>query len=273
MVIEDMIGREILSTSQDSNHSVNKEDIVLELKNVSTGSVNNIDLCLHKGEILSISGLLGSKRTELLNAIFGVDKIEEGEIFVKGRQVSIKNPVEAIKLGIGYVSEDRKDTGLFMDLPIRENASIVSLKKFLKKITIDKKREKLQVGEVLYQLKVKYSSLSQKIKELSGGNQQKIAIGKWLLEDLDIIMLDEPTRGVDVGAKEEINRIIFELVREGKAVLLVSSEADEIIKLSDRTLVMSSGRIVSEYSRGNITSEKILRDSARYADSKGVDHV
>ena len=137
----------------------------------------------------------------------------------------------------------------------------------------DKKREKLQVGEVLYQLKVKYSSLSQKIKELSGGNQQKIAIGKWLLEDLDIIMLDEPTRGVDVGAKEEINRIIFELVREGKAVLLVSSEADEIIKLSDRTLVMSSGRIVSEYSRGNITSEKILRDSARYADSKGVDHV
>lgn len=160
-----------------------------------------------------------------------------------------------------------------MDLPIRENASIVSLKKFLKKITIDKKREKLQVGEVLYQLKVKYSSLSQKIKELSGGNQQKIAIGKWLLEDLDIIMLDEPTRGVDVGAKEEINRIIFELVREGKAVLLVSSEADEIIKLSDRTLVMSSGRIVSEYSRGNITSEKILRDSARYADSKGVDHV
>lgn len=273
MVIEDMIGREILSTSQDSNHSVNKEDIVLELKNVSTGSVNNIDLCLHKGEILSISGLLGSKRTELLNAIFGVDKIEEGEIFVKGRQVSIKNPVEAIKLGIGYVSEDRKDTGLFMDLPIRENASIVSLKKFLKKITIDKKREKLQVGEVLFQLKVKYSSLSQKIKELSGGNQQKIAIGKWLLEDLDIIMLDEPTRGVDVGAKEEINRIIFELVREGKAVLLVSSEADEIIKLSDRTLVMSSGRIVSEYSRGNITSEKILRDSARYADSKGVDHV
>ena len=160
-----------------------------------------------------------------------------------------------------------------MDLPIRENASIVSLKKFLKKITIDKKREKLQVGEVLYQLKVKYSSLSQKIKELSGGNQQKIAIGKWLLEDLDIIMLDEPTRGVDVGAKEEINRIIFELVREGKAVLLVSSEADEIIKLSDRTLVMSSGRIVSEYSRGNITSEKILRDSASYADSKGVDHV
>lgn len=160
-----------------------------------------------------------------------------------------------------------------MDLPIRENASIVSLKKFLKKITIDKKREKLQVGEVLYQLKVKYSSLSRKIKELSGGNQQKIAIGKWLLEDLDIIMLDEPTRGVDVGAKEEINRIIFELVREGKAVLLVSSEADEIIKLSDRTLVMSSGRIVSEYSRGNITSEKILRDSARYADSKGVDHV
>lgn len=126
---------------------------------------------------------------------------------------------------------------------------------------------------MLYQLKVKYSSLSQKIKELSGGNQQKIAIGKWLLEDLDIIMLDEPTRGVDVGAKEEINRIIFELVREGKAVLLVSSEADEIIKLSDRTLVMSSGRIVSEYSRGNITSEKILRDSARYADSKGVDHV
>ena len=160
-----------------------------------------------------------------------------------------------------------------MDLPIRENASIVSLKKFLKKITIDKKREKLQVGEVLFQLKVKYSSLSQKIKELSGGNQQKIAIGKWLLEDLDIIMLDEPTRGVDVGAKEEINRIIFELVREGKAVLLVSSEADEIIKLSDRTLVMSSGRIVSEYSRGNITSEKILRDSASYADSKGVDHV
>lgn len=268
-VIKDMVGRAVLKSNQESTYMMDSNVSALELIDVTTDNVKDISLKLRKGEILSISGLLGSKRTEVLNAIFGVDRLKKGEILVKDKPISINNPVDAIKLNIGYVTEDRKDTGLFMDLPLRENTSIVFLKKFMKGISIDKKLEKSEVEKNLENLKVKYSRLSQKSKELSGGNQQKIAIGKWLMEDLDIIMFDEPTRGVDVGAKEEIYRIMFELARKGKAILVVSSEADEIIKLSDRTLVMSQGRIVSEYKKGEITSEKILRDSARYVNLKG----
>ena len=268
-IIEDMVGRAVLKSNQESTHAVDKNETVLELIDVTTDDVKDISLKLGKGEILSISGLLGSKRTEVLNAIFGLDRLQNGKILIKDKQVNIKSPIDAIKLKIGYVTEDRKDTGLFMDLPLRENTSIVFLKKFVKVLFIDKNLEKSEVEKNLKNLKVKYSRLSQKSKELSGGNQQKIAIGKWLIEDLDIIMLDEPTRGVDVGAKEEIYRIMFELARRGKSLLVVSSEADEIIKLSDRTLVMSQGRIVSEYKKGEITSEKILRDSARYVNLKG----
>lgn len=261
-VVEHMVGREVVKSNQESTHNIDNKEIVLELKNVLTNQVKDISFKLHKGEILSISGLLGSKRTEVLNAIFGVDKLKGGEIFVNNKKVSIKSPLDAIKLKIGYVTEDRKDTGLFMGLPIRENTSVVFLKKYIKGIILDKKLEKTEVEENLSDLQVKYSNINQKSKELSGGNQQKIAIGKWLLEDLDIIMLDEPTRGVDVGAKEEIYRIMFQLVRDGKSLLIVSSEADEIINLSDRTIVMSEGEMVSEYYKGEITSEKILKDSA-----------
>lgn len=268
-VIEDMVGRAVLKSSQESTYSLDNKEAVLELKDITTNHIKDITFKLHKGEILSISGLLGSKRTEVLNAIFGVDRLKDGEILVKGKKVSIKSPLDAIKLKIGYVTEDRKDTGLFMDLPIRENTSIVFLRKYMKGMFLDKKLERLKIEDNLNDLKVKYAKITQKSKELSGGNQQKIAIGKWVMEDLDIIMMDEPTRGVDVGAKEEIYRIMFQLAREGKSLLIVSSEAEEIIKLSDRTLVMSRGRIVSEYKKSDITSEKILRDSARYINLKG----
>ncbi|MGO1469360.1 MULTISPECIES: sugar ABC transporter ATP-binding protein [Bacillota] len=271
-VIEDMVGKDILKSNQETSSVVDKSIKVLELKNVNTNNVHDINLELYKGEILSISGLLGSKRTEVLNAIFGIDKLKKGEIIVKGKQVNIKSPIDAIKNKIGFITEDRKDTGLFMDLSLRENTSIVFLKKFIKNLSINKMLETQEVEKNLASLEVKYSKISQKAKELSGGNQQKIAIGKWLINDLDIIIMDEPTRGVDVGAKEDIYRIMFQLARAGKSLLIVSSESEEIIKLSDRTLVMSQGKIVSEYKKGEITSEKILRDSAKFIKMNGDSH-
>ena len=165
---------------------------------------------------------------------------------------------------IGLISEDRKNLGLLMNLPLRENTSMVFLKRYFNGLFIDKTQEEVEIKRILSDLGVKFSGISQQVKELSGGNQQKVAVGKWLLEDLDILIFDEPTRGVDVGSKVDIYRLMRQLAQEGKSILMVSSESDEIINLSDRTLVMSQGRIVSEYPKGEISSEKILRDSAKY---------
>ena len=263
-VIQDMVGKDVLVMSEDAGSLIDRDTKVLELKGVNTSQVYDINLELYKGEILSISGLLGSKRTEVLNAIFGVDPLTSGKILVQGKPVEIKNPGDAIRNKMGLITEDRKNMGLFMNLSLRENTSMVFLNRFFNGIFIDQNQEEIEVKKILNDLGVKFSGISQLANELSGGNQQKIAIGKWLLEDLDIILLDEPTRGVDVGAKEDIYRLMRELTREGKSILMVSSESEEIIKLSDRTLVMSQGRIVSEYYKGKISSETILRDSAKF---------
>ena len=263
-VIQEMVEKEVLVSSEDMDRVVDRNTKVLELEGVTTNHVYDINLELYKGEILSISGLLGSKRTEVLNAIFGIDPLISGRMLVHEKPVVIKSPRDAIGFKIGLISEDRKNLGLFMNLPLRENTSMVFLERYFNGLFIDENQEENEVKGILNDLGVKFSKISQPVKELSGGNQQKVAVGKWLLEDLDILIFDEPTRGVDVGAKEDIYRLMRQLVREGKSILVVSSESDEIIKLSDRTLVMSQGRIVSEYQKGEISSENILKDSAKY---------
>ncbi|MDO4793950.1 MAG: sugar ABC transporter ATP-binding protein [Filifactor alocis] len=262
-MVRDMLGKKL-----SFHHSVAErpktQTPILELKGVSTSKVHDIDLCLYRGEILSLSGMLGSMRTEVLSAIFGIDPLISGEIFVEGKKLRLDTPGSAIRAKIGYITEDRKDSGLFMELSIRENMSISSLPKFKRGLSIDRAAEEEAIVKLLDELNVKYSSLDQKVKELSGGNQQKIALGKWLMASLDILLLDEPTRGVDVGAKEEIYRIIDRLSDQGKAILMVSSEMEEVLRLSDRTLVMNHGRLVSEYAKDEITAERILQDSSKF---------
>lgn len=264
-LVADMLGKS-LAENVFADHTPSAEP-VLRLENLSNHKIHNINLSLYPGEILSVSGLLGSMRTELLNTIFSLEKIESGKIFVKEKQRRFQTPIQAIEAGIGYVTEDRKDSGLFMELSILENMSISSLGKFQKYGFIDQTKEARQVKELLEKLNVKYSSLHQKVKELSGGNQQKIAIAKWLMVNPDILLLDEPTRGVDVGAKEEIYKIIFDLAQSGKAILMVSSDAEEVIRLSDRTLVMRNGKLTAQYQRGNITAEKIYDIGEKYAET------
>lgn len=169
---------------------------------------------------------------------------------------------DAIKKGIALITEDRKDLGLILDLPILENTSYSSLENVSKRGIINKKLEKKLVSKVLSQLQLKYSSLGEKVLNLSGGNQQKVVISKWLLSNCDIFIFDEPTRGIDVGAKEEIYNIMRRLTDEGKSIIMISSEMEEVMDVSDRILVMSNGHIVSEYKRGEVTSEQIFLDSA-----------
>lgn len=256
-----MVGRELRQSLivRDKRPSDEK---VLELKNINTDYVRDVSLELFQGEILGIAGLIASGRTELANAIFGVDKVLSGEIIINKKVVNIKSPKDAIKQGIAFITEDRKDLGLMLDLPILENTSYSSLENVSHKGIINKKQEKKLVSNVLSQLQVKYSSLGEKVLNLSGGNQQKIVISKWLLSNCNIFIFDEPTRGIDVGAKEEIYNILRELTDKGKSIIMISSEMEEVMEVSDRILVMSNGNIVSEYKRGEVTSEQIFLDSA-----------
>lgn len=262
-MVKDMLGKK-LSFHHSETVSEKLQKPILELRGVSTSKVKDIDFCLYRGEILSLSGMLGSMRTEVLSAIFGLDPLIHGEIYVEGKKLLPNDPKSAIAAKIGYITEDRKDSGLFMELSIRDNMGIASLSKFKRGLSIDRVAQETAIVKLLEELNVKYASLDQKVKELSGGNQQKIALGKWLMASLDILLLDEPTRGVDVGAKEEIYKIIDRLSERGKAILMVSSEMEEVLRLSDRTLVMNHGRIISEYVKKEITAERILRDSAKF---------
>lgn len=263
-LVHQMLGKSLLPESLPDTGRSEEEIPVMRAEGLSNSEVNDISFSLYRGEILSLSGLLGSKRTEVLDMIFSPSGERIGSLYLKGKKVEFRTVLDAIRHKIGYITEDRKDSGLFMELSIRENMSMVALRRFRRGFSLDRRAEEEAIVSLLDRLQVKYASLDQKVKELSGGNQQKIAIGKWLMADPDIILLDEPTRGVDVGAKEEIYKIILELSRSGKSILMVSSEMDEILRLSHRTLVMRNGRFVSEYSRFEISAERILQDSSKF---------
>ena len=259
-IIKNMVGRDLHITEYSKDYS--SEEIVLKAENISNKSIKNISFELKKGEILGITGLVASGRTELANAIFGVDKITQGKIYINNKHVIIDSPSKAIENGLGFITEDRKDTGLMLEMSIKDNASISSLKNFTKGLFINKEKQLESVEDILKALKVKYSSIKEHVNNLSGGNQQKVVIGKWLLTNSDIIIFDEPTRGIDVSAKEEVYKIIEKLAREGKSIIMISSEIEEIFRMSNRILVMSNGQIVSQYKNGDVSSEQIFIDSS-----------
>lgn len=234
-------------------------DVVLEVKNLSKkGVVENISFKLYKGEILGIAGLVGSGRTEMVRLIFGADKKDSGEIYLDGRKVEINSPEDAVKLGIGLVPEDRQNQGLILKLAVRENIGIPILKKLVNFIFVNKERLNSIAKEFVQKLNIKTPSLLQKTLYLSGGNQQKVVLAKWLSLNPKVLILDEPTRGIDVGAKVEVHAIMNQLAKSGIGIIMISSEMPEVLAMSDRILVMNEGKLVAELSKKEATQEKIM---------------
>lgn len=253
-----MVGRELTTLFPEAEATTGH--VLLSVKNLSRkGSFTHISFDVCAGEVLGIAGLMGAGRTEVARAISGLDKLDSGEIYIKGRKVIIKSAKDAIKNGIGYVSEDRKGVGLIPGMSVRHNITLASLHKHSKGWLINDTSEDAVVKQMIQNLRIKASGIDQQVKYLSGGNQQKVVIGKVLLAAPEIIMLDEPTRGIDVGAKFEIYKLIRQLASEGIAVVLISSELPEILGMCDRILVLSKGKLKAELSRQEATQEKIMK--------------
>jgi len=223
------------------------------------GAVENVSFDLHEGEILGLGGLVGSGRTEIFRCLFGIDRIDEGEIMIDGKPVKIKSTVDAIKHGIALVPEDRKTQGLVLSGSVKENVSLSILNRIMKYGWIDQKRENEIVQSYKEQFRIKTPNLETSVISLSGGNQQKIVLSRWLATNPKILLLDEPTRGVDVGARSEIQNIIEKLVSEGLAIILISSDIMELLALSDRVIVIKEGRNVAELKGDMITKEEVLK--------------
>lgn len=258
-IINMMVGRVILENPKEKSNIASDTEVILKVENLCAGNkVNNVSFELHKGEILGFSGLMGAGRTEVARAIFGADKYQSGKIFIKGKEVSIKSPIDAVKCGIGYLSEDRKRYGLVVDKSIEENIILASYDNFVEGLFINDKLTNQRSQDYVDILKVKTPTNKQLIKKLSGGNQQKVVIAKWLVKDSEILIFDEPTRGIDVGAKSEIYSLMNELVRNGKSIIMISSELTEILRMSDRVIVMCEGRKTAEIPIEEATQEKIM---------------
>lgn len=256
-MISMMVGREIKDVYP--KREVPIGDVVLEVKNLSQGEVvKNISFQLHAGEILGISGLIGAGRSELVETIFGLRKMSSGEIYLRGQKVDLKSPAVSIRNKIAFVSEDRKVTGLNLISSVRDNICTVSLKQLLEHGMTNKKNENDAADKYIDMLKIKTDSREKTVGDLSGGNQQKVAIAKWLLGDPDIIILDEPTRGIDVGAKRDIYLLMEDLVAAGKAIIMISSEMPEVMGMSDRILVLSEGVLTGEVPRAEFDQEQIM---------------
>ena len=259
-IISMMVGRTIYETSPEIPEHPS-EEVVLEVKNLKQGNLlKDINFTLKKGEILGFAGLMGAGRTEVARAIFGADHYETGEFYVKGKRVHINSPQQAVMHGIGYLSEDRKRCGLTLGMDVKDNIVLASLKKFLNLIGwVDFKNATSTAKEYSRSLNIKTPSLEQKVKFLSGGNQQKVVIGKWLVADTEILIFDEPTRGIDVGAKSEIYKLLNDLTRQGKSIIMISSELPEILRMSHRVVVMCEGRITGILNAGEATQESIMK--------------
>ena len=268
-IIKMMVGRTVFMEPKTKSDVGADAEVVLKCENLNRGKhVKDVSFELRKGEILGFSGLMGAGRTEVARLIFGADPMDSGKIFIHGREVSIKSTKDAVNAGIGYLSEDRKRFGLLVDKSVEENTTLSSLEKFTKGLFIDGGKEKTVSEKYVKELKTKTPNVKQIIKKLSGGNQQKVVIAKWLVKDSEILIFDEPTRGIDVGAKSEIYDLMERLVKEGKSIIMISSELPEVLRMSDRVIVMCEGRItgcldISEASQEGIMTCATNRQGAK----------
>ncbi|MGE9994746.1 sugar ABC transporter ATP-binding protein [Peptoniphilaceae bacterium SGI.137] len=258
-LIKMMVGRVVYVEPKQKSLVPPDAPVVLDVRNLNSGEhVKDVSFTLRRGEVLGFAGLMGAGRTETARAIFGADPIDSGEIYINGEKVNIHTTADAVAHGIGYLSEDRRVDGMITGFTIQDNIAIVSIDTFLKGLLIDDGKIKKTANDFVGALDIKCSSTEQIAKTLSGGNQQKVVIAKWLLRDSDILIFDEPTKGIDVGAKSEIYSIIQKLANAGKAIIMISSELEEILRMSDRILVMAEGRKTAELDIAEATQEKIM---------------
>lgn len=256
-IIRKMVGRTITNIYPESNAKIGDEKIIV--KNLTNDKFKDISFHAKSGEIIGFSGLVGAGRTELMQAIFGIDKYINGEIYIDDELVNISSVKDAMSNGIGMVTEDRKRTGILPKRNVRENATISSVGKFLNSIFWDRDKEISVTRDFFEKMDVKTPSMDTLIENLSGGNQQKVLLSKWLMIDPDILILDEPTKGIDVGNKFEIYKLMLDIVNSGKTIIMVSSDLPELMGMSDRIYIMSQGKITGELSRDEYDQELIMK--------------
>jgi methyl-galactoside transport system ATP-binding protein len=265
-IISKMVGRDLSNRFPERTNIPG--DVIMKVENFTSPiqkSFKDISFELKKGEILGIGGLVGAQRTELVEAIFGLRGHETGEIYIDGKSVKIKSPIDAIKHKIALLTEERRTTGIFPVLQIIENITIANLSSYLKPyLLLDEKKRRRAAEDNIKKLSVKTPSYKSLIKDLSGGNQQKVLIARWLLTEPEILILDEPTRGIDVGAKFEIYTIITELAKQGKSIIMISSEMPELLGMSDRIMVMCEGKLSGIIEGKEATQEEIMRLATKF---------
>lgn len=266
-IVRQMVGRELTNVYPERKNKPG--EVVMEVKNLSSiheKSFQDVSFTLRKGEILGFGGLVGAQRTELLEGVFGMRAIKSGEIYIKGKKVNIKHPADAMKAGIGLITEDRRGNGIFGCLSIKDNVGVSIYNKHLKAgFVLDHKTINGIVDDSIKKLRIKTPNMQEHIANLSGGNQQKVIVARWLANDPDILIMDEPTRGIDVGAKHEIYEIMNDLAAEGKAIIMISSEMAELLGMSDRVYVMCNGKMRGELTEENeMTQEHVMSYATKF---------
>ena len=260
-IVSLMVGKVVKNYFSEEREKPDESKVVMEIKNYNiAGTVYDMNFKLYQGEILGFAGILGSGIHHLLRSLYGATQKTSGEVYFEERKVEIRKPSDAIKLGIGYVTEDRKGEGLLNDMSVLQNISIIIIKMltFFKGLLIREKKELEMFNDIAEELDIKYANINQRIIYLSGGNQQKIIMGRTLVSNCKVLILLEPTRGIDVGAKAEIHKIMFKLANHGISIIMASSELSELINLTDRCMVLYKGRMVAEFNRDNMDEEKLV---------------
>ena len=267
-----MVGRKVDQDQRPANRNISSE-IVMKVEGISDRHLlRDVSFELRKGEILGFAGLMGAGRTELARAIIGADPKTAGTVTLHGKEVKIKQPSDAVAAGIGYLSEDRKRFGLLLIQNLTFNVILSSIPRFSKFGWLRIKPAAGVTRDVISQLRVRTPSENQFVKNLSGGNQQKVVIGKWLTRNCDILIFDEPTRGIDVGAKDEIYKLLTKLAEEGKSIIMISSELPEILRMSDRVAVMCAGRLTGIIDNKDANQEVIIEYATKFSDELPAVH-
>ncbi|MGZ7444221.1 sugar ABC transporter ATP-binding protein [Paenibacillus sp. TH7-28] len=266
LIISKMVGRDLTQRFPDRHNVPN--GVVMKVENLTSidpRSFKDVSFELRKGEILGVGGLVGAQRTELIEALFGLREVKSGTISINGKQVKIRSAGEAKKHGLALLTEERRTTGIFPVLSVHENGAIANLRRYVKPYgLLDERRKKSEVNQMVEKLRTKTPSPKTLIMNLSGGNQQKVLLARWLLTEPDILLLDEPTRGIDVGAKYEIYTIIADLAQQGKSIIMISSEMPELLGMSDRVMVMSEGRLTGILDGDKATEQEVMRLAAQH---------
>ena len=257
-LIKNMVGRELTEIYPKTQADI--KDVILEVKDFSlSNKFKDISFRVRKGEILGIAGLVGAGRTELMHALFGLDRPESGEVIFEGKNVHIKKSRDAINKGIAYVTEDRKQEGLVLEMSIAHNITLSSMKELSRGVFVRQSEERRIVKEQIEKLRIKLNSPRQMVKSLSGGNQQKVVLAKWMMKNPKLLILDEPTRGIDIGAKSEIYKLMCEYVEKGNSIIMISSEMPEVMGMADRILVLSNGKMGGELNKSEFSQEHIMQ--------------